>query len=88
MNEKEEKPLKYLVSIHLVNRKKQKLVIKATHTDGSGDYYDIVIEGTKKVQDMVRHFNFSYQRICDHLRIMSNRMILLNPVSLMIFLCL
>jgi len=75
--------LKYLVQISLKNRKRSayKLIIKAIHTDGSGDYYDIVIEGHKKVQEMIRHFDFSFQQVCDHLRIMNNRMILLNPVK-------
>lgn len=74
--------MKYHVSIHLLNKKRSKLVIKAMHMDGSGDYYDIVIEGQQKVRDMISHFNYSYKLICDHLRIMNNRMILLNPVRI------
>lgn len=56
------------------------MIIKACVMDGSGDYYDIVLEGASKVKEMIEHFNFSYQLICEHLRIMNNRMILLNPV--------
>ena len=43
--------MKYVVQISMRNKKRSayKLVIKAIHTDGSGDYYDIVIEGHKKV---------------------------------------
>lgn len=75
--------LLYKVSIELQTSKRtkqQNLVIKAMHLDGSQDYYDILLEGRQKVQDMVRHFGFSYQRISECLRIMNNRMILLNPV--------
>lgn len=75
--------LLYKVSIELQTSKRtrqQNLVIKAVHVNGSQDYYDIVLEGRQKVQDMVKHFGFSYQRISECLRIMNHRMILLNPV--------
>ncbi|CDW83918.1 UNKNOWN [Stylonychia lemnae] len=77
--ELEEKSQKYNVTIKLINRKNTQMLIKAMLQDGSGDYFDIVIDGKDKVQNMIKHFNYSYKLITEHLRIMNNRMILINP---------
>ena len=77
-----ERPYKYEVAIELNPKKASRLIIKALQLNGSGDFYDIVIDGQQKVREMIKHFKYSYQLICDHLRIMGNRMILINPVIL------
>ena len=42
--------------------------------------YEIIIDGQRKVADMIRHFGHNFNQMAENLRLIGNRMILLNPV--------
>jgi hypothetical protein len=47
---------------------------------GTPHLYEIIINGFKKCQELITHFNKDYALMTENLRIMANRMVLLNPL--------
>jgi len=83
----EEEPKRFEVIIYMKSKKRQKLVIKAITLDEgdarvnslNSDVYEIEIKGAKKIQKLLEKFSFDFDKMASSLRIMNNRMILLNP---------
>ena len=56
-------------------------MIKAIDSDKGQAMYEIVVKGQRKISDLLKKFKGDYNAMAEHLRILDNKMILLNPVS-------
>ena len=69
----------FQVQIYFSDRHANDLIIKAQQL-GTPHLYEIIINGQKKCLELVSHFNRDYPLMTESLRIMNNRMVLLNPL--------
>lgn len=69
----------FQVQIYFQDKTQGDLMIKAQQL-GTPHLYEIVINGAKKCQELITHFNKDFALMTENLRIMANRMVLLNPL--------
>lgn len=65
----------------LVVKKRLKMIIRAIEVEEEQDVFEIVINGQRKIDSILHKFSNDFINISNNLRIMRNRMILLNPVN-------
>lgn len=79
-------PKTFDIEVYQKNKKKHKLVIKAVSLAASdtrkSDIYEIEIKGRGKIRELLEKFDYDFEILSNSLRIMNNRMILLNPKAL------
>ena len=61
-----------------VNKKPYILII-AVRQNKLAERYEIEIKGMTKIKKIMNKFDNQYERIVEHLRIMGEQMVLLNP---------
>jgi hypothetical protein len=55
--------------------------ILAQRLDKEDEQYEILIQGSRKIKHVMEQFDQQYVRIVEHLRIMADALVLLNPQS-------
>ena len=56
-----------------------KMSIIASNVNDKKDFFEINVEGTEDVDNVLKKFEFNYLLIADSLRLMNDVMVLLNP---------
>ena len=64
---------------YMEKKRTKKFLINAVSDNEKRDLFEIEINGMKKINFMLQQFQHDYSKIAENLRIIENRMVLVNP---------